>query len=114
MDRVTAKVAEEISVFFEDNNVNAGNLAAVMSWNAMAAIFPLLLVLTTVLGLALHGNPHLQKTILNSALGEFPVIGTQVGQQMASALAGNSTVELALTTAQSAVTRTMRRAGYPK
>ena len=45
---------------------------------------------------------------------EFPVIGTQVGQQMASAVAGGTTVDQALKTAQSAVRRTMRRAGYPK
>jgi sorbitol/mannitol transport system substrate-binding protein len=45
---------------------------------------------------------------------EFPVIGTQVGQQMASALVGSTTVEQALKSAQSAVERTMRRAGYPK
>jgi sorbitol/mannitol transport system substrate-binding protein len=45
---------------------------------------------------------------------EFPVIGTQVGQQMASAVAGSTSVEDALRSAQSAVRRTMRRAGYPK
>jgi sorbitol/mannitol transport system substrate-binding protein len=45
---------------------------------------------------------------------EFPVIGTQVGQQMASALVGDTTVEKALQTAQSTTERTLRRAGYPK
>jgi membrane protein len=71
-----------LAVVKKFNDDNAGNLAAVMSWNALAAIFPLLLVLTTVLGIALHGNPHLQKTILNSALGEFPVIGTSLSQNI--------------------------------
>jgi len=45
---------------------------------------------------------------------EFQSIGTQVGQSIAAALAGNATVEQALQSAQSAVERTMRRAGYLK
>ena len=45
---------------------------------------------------------------------EYPVIGTQVGQQMSSALVGSTTVEEALAAAQSATARTVRRAGYPK
>jgi membrane protein len=71
-----------LAVVKKFNDDNAGNLAAVMAWNAMLAIFPLLLVLVTVLGIALHGNPHLQTKILNSALGEFPVIGTSLHQNI--------------------------------
>ena len=41
---------------------------------------------------------------------EFPMIGTQVGQQMASALVGNTTIDEALEAAQSRTERTMRRA----
>jgi sorbitol/mannitol transport system substrate-binding protein len=48
------------------------------------------------------------------AIPEFQSIGTQVGQSIAAALAGNTTVEQALQSAQSAVERTMRRAGYLK
>ena len=48
------------------------------------------------------------------AIPEFQSIGTQVGQLFAAALAGNSTVEQSLSAAQSAVERTMRRAGYIK
>ena len=48
------------------------------------------------------------------AIPEFQGIGTQVGQQVAAALAGQVTVEQALDTAQRATERTMRQAGYPK
>jgi sorbitol/mannitol transport system substrate-binding protein len=48
------------------------------------------------------------------AIPEFQGIGTQVGQQIAAALAGQVTVEQALATAQSATERTMKQAGYPK
>jgi sorbitol/mannitol transport system substrate-binding protein len=48
------------------------------------------------------------------AIPEFQGIGTQVGQQVAAALAGQSTPEQALQTAQRSTERTMRQAGYPK
>ncbi|MBV9655134.1 MAG: sugar ABC transporter substrate-binding protein [Acetobacteraceae bacterium] len=45
---------------------------------------------------------------------EFQGIGTQVGQTIAGTLTGNTTIEQALKSAQSATERTMRQAGYPK
>ncbi len=66
-----------------------GYLAATISYYGFFAIFPLLLVLTTVLGFVLQGHPHLARTIVNSALGQFPVIGPQLsgGSLHGSALA---------------------------
>jgi sorbitol/mannitol transport system substrate-binding protein len=48
------------------------------------------------------------------AIPEFQGIGTVVGQQIASALAGQSTVDQALDSAQRSTERTMKQAGYPK
>ena len=45
---------------------------------------------------------------------EFQSIGTVVGQQIASALAGKTSVDAALDSAQSLTQRTMERAGYYK
>ncbi len=45
---------------------------------------------------------------------EFQSIGTEAGQQLASAIAGKQTVEQALQTAQTAAERAMRKAGYYK
>jgi membrane protein len=56
-----------------------GYLAATITYYCFFSIFPLLLVFTTLLGFALHGNPHLQARIVNSALAQFPVIGHQLG-----------------------------------
>lgn len=46
------------------------------------------------------------------AIPEFQGIGTQVGQAVAAALAGQSTVAEALASAQDATVRTMQQAGY--
>jgi membrane protein len=53
-------------------------LAAQITYYGFVALFPLLLLLATILGYALHGNPHLQHKVLDSALAQFPVIGDQI------------------------------------
>src|ERR1700753_3297070 len=53
-------------------------LAAQITYYGFVALFPLLLLFTTILGYALHGNPHLQRHVLGSALAQFPVIGDQI------------------------------------
>lgn len=49
-----------------------GYWAATITYYGFFAIFPLVLVLTTVLGFVLQGHKHLERTIINSALGQFP------------------------------------------
>ena len=46
------------------------------------------------------------------AIPEFQAIGTQVGQFIAAALAGQMSVDAALAKAQASVTSTMQQAGY--
>jgi membrane protein len=66
-----------------------GYLAATITYYAFFAIFPLLLVLTTVLGFVLRGHRNLYESIVDSALGQFPVIGPELsrGSLHGSALA---------------------------
>ena len=61
--------------FAEDQG---GYLAASVTYYAFFSIFPLLLVLVTLLGYALEGDPDLQRRVLDSALADFPVIGPQL------------------------------------
>jgi membrane protein len=62
----------------------AGNLASLLAYYAFLALFPLLLVLVTVLGIVLRDDPSAQQRILNSALVDFPVIGTQLRSNIQS------------------------------
>jgi YihY family inner membrane protein len=62
----------------------AGQLAALIAYYGFASLFPLLLVLVTVLGFVLEGNPQTQAEVLHSALGEFPIIGTQLERNIHS------------------------------
>jgi len=58
----------------------AGSLAALIAYYGFLAIFPLLLLLTTVLGFIMDRNSSLRASVLRSALRDFPVIGQQLGQ----------------------------------
>src|SRR5262249_53749361 len=56
-----------------------GNLAALITYYGFISLFPLLLVLVTLLGFVFHSH---QDAILNSALADFPIIGDQIKQQL--------------------------------
>jgi membrane protein len=63
--------------FFDDQG---GYLAAVLTYYAFVAIFPMLLIASSVLGFVLQGHPALQQEILSSALSQFPIVGDQLGR----------------------------------
>lgn len=56
----------------------AGQLAALISYYGFVSLFPLLLVLVTVLGFVLQGDPDVQRKILNGTLGQFPILRDQL------------------------------------
>jgi membrane protein len=61
--------------FFDDQ----GNyLAAVITYYTFIAIFPLLLMASSILGFILDGRPDLQEQALDSALSNFPIIGEEL------------------------------------
>ncbi|MDA8071853.1 MAG: YihY/virulence factor BrkB family protein [Actinomycetota bacterium] len=58
---------------------NGGSLATLLTYNAFLALFPLLLVLVTVLGMVAGSSSRLTHEVVGSALRQFPVIGTRLG-----------------------------------
>jgi YihY family inner membrane protein len=59
-------------------NDQAGGKAALMAYYGLFALFPLLLLLATILGFVLAGDPALRAQLINSALSNIPVIGDQL------------------------------------
>jgi YihY family inner membrane protein len=55
-------------------------LAAIITFYAFVAIFPLLLISTSVLGFFLQDDPDLRDRLLDSALSQFPIVGTELGR----------------------------------
>lgn len=66
--------------FFDDSG---GYLAALITYYAFVSLFPLLLLLATVLSWVLSSRPDLQEEIIESALSQFPVVGDQLGNPTA-------------------------------
>jgi membrane protein len=71
-------LALPIAVVKKFGDDQAGNLAALIAYYAFFSLFPLLLVLTTILGFVLHGNPSAQLSVEHSALAQFPIIGQRI------------------------------------
>src|SRR6266567_190474 len=71
-------LAFPFAVFKKFGDDGAGNLGALIAYYGFFSLFPLLLVLVTMLGLVRRGHPALRDNIVNSALGQFPVIGRQI------------------------------------
>lgn len=68
-----------------------GRNAALLAHYGFLSVFPLLLVLTTVLGFVLHSHTHLRDHIINSTLANIPIIG-QTMQHNPGELRGNAAV----------------------
>jgi YihY family inner membrane protein len=82
-------LAFPFAVFQKFGNDQAGGKAAMIAYYGLFALFPLLLLFTTVLGFLLANDPKFQQKVIDSALGNFPIIG----QQLSSAnhpLTGNA------------------------
>ena len=74
-----AWLAFPIAVWKKFGDDQAGNLAMLVAWFAFVSIFPLMLVLVTVLDIVLRNNPDLRHQLLNSALEQYPLIGQHLG-----------------------------------
>lgn len=55
-----------------------GRSAALVAHYAFLSVFPLLVVLTTILGFVLQSHPALRADIVDSALAQLPVVGQQI------------------------------------
>jgi len=67
-----------IAVFYKFIDDQGTYLAALITYYGLVSLFPLLLFASTILNFVLHGRPDLQQDVLNSALGQFPVVGEQL------------------------------------
>ncbi|OBH46563.1 YihY/virulence factor BrkB family protein [Mycobacterium mantenii] len=67
-----------VGVVYKFNDDQGGYLAALITYYGLVSLFPLLLLLTTGLGVVLAGRPDLQAQVLHSTLSQFPVLGAQL------------------------------------
>src|SRR6476646_4960336 len=68
----TAFVFGVIKKYGDDNG---GVLASNLAYSAFISVFPLLLILTTILGLVASVNPSVRSQVLDAVSGQVPLIG---------------------------------------
>ncbi|MBS1886678.1 MAG: YihY/virulence factor BrkB family protein [Actinobacteria bacterium] len=64
-----------VKKFSEDEG---GSMTSLIAYRAFFSLFPLLLLMTTILGYVLAGNEALREEVVNSTLAQFPIIGTEL------------------------------------
>jgi YihY family inner membrane protein len=79
-----AWIAFPYAVMKKFGDDQGGNLAALIAYYGFLSLFPLLLVMVTLLRILLRNDPELQETIRTSALSNFPVIGDEISTSVHS------------------------------
>ena len=69
-----------IAVIYKYVDDSGPYLAALITYYAFVSLFPLLLLLSTLLGHVLAGDPALQQRLIHSAMSQIPVVGQQLGR----------------------------------
>jgi YihY family inner membrane protein len=67
-----------LAVVYKFADDQGAYLASLITYYGFLSLFPLLLIMATVLGFVLPGNPDLQQQLIESALSQFPIIGDQL------------------------------------
>jgi YihY family inner membrane protein len=71
-----------LAVIQKFGNDQASGKAALMAYYGLFGLFPLLLLFVTILGFVLSGEPALRDRLINTTLGNIPVIGQQIRSQV--------------------------------
>ena len=73
-----------LAVLYKFTDDQGGYLTATLAYYSFLSLFPLLLLLTTVLGFVLSGDVAAQHRVLSSTLSQFPIIGDQIRTNVTS------------------------------
>jgi uncharacterized BrkB/YihY/UPF0761 family membrane protein len=69
-----------IGVIYKFIDDQGAYLAAILTYYAFVAIFPMMLIASSVLGFVIQGNETLRVSLLDTALRTFPIVGNQLGR----------------------------------
>ena len=67
-----------LAVIYKFVDDQGNYLAALITYYGFISLVPLLLLTSTVLNFVLEGHPDLQLKLLDSVVGQFPIVGTQL------------------------------------
>jgi uncharacterized BrkB/YihY/UPF0761 family membrane protein len=71
-----------VAVVKKRGDDRGGQMSALITFYGFLAVFPLLLLFVTIVGLVVGPRSHLEHEIVHSALSQFPVVGTELGSSI--------------------------------
>ncbi len=71
-------LAAPLGVVKKFGDDEGGSMVSLIAYRAFFSLFPLLLLMTTILGYLLADDPSLRESVVDSTLSQFPVIGDQL------------------------------------
>ncbi len=71
-------LAAPLGVVKKFGDDEGGSMVSLIAYRAFFSLFPLLLLMTTILGYLLADDPELREKVVDSTLSQFPVIGDQL------------------------------------
>jgi membrane protein len=71
-------LAAPLGVVKKFGDDEGGSMVSLIAYRAFFSLFPLLLLMTTILGYVLADDPSLRESVVDSTLSQFPVIGDQL------------------------------------
>jgi YihY family inner membrane protein len=75
-------LAFPVAVLKKFGDDRATQLAALIAYYGFFSLFPLLLVFATVVAFVVRDDPQLQQRLVDSALSQFPVVGSRIGESV--------------------------------
>lgn len=88
-------VAFVVAVIKKYGEDGGGRLAATVAYYGFFSVFPALLALVAITGFVLGGNPELRADVVESAAGQFPVVGESITENSLGGSTGALVVGLA-------------------
>ncbi|HZE01568.1 MAG TPA: YhjD/YihY/BrkB family envelope integrity protein, partial [Pseudonocardiaceae bacterium] len=73
-----------LAVIYKFVDDQGGYLAVLITYYGFVSLFPMLLLLVSVLGYTLQAHPAWQQVVLGSALQQFPIVGAQLRDNVSS------------------------------
>jgi membrane protein len=71
-------LALPLGIFKKFGEDEGGSMVSLIAYRAFFSLFPLLLLMITILGFVLAGNDELREEVVNGTLSQFPIIGNQL------------------------------------
>jgi len=96
LQRRHAALAFPFAVLKKFADDRASQLAALIAYYGFFSLFPLLLVFATLVAIVVRDDRALRQQLLDSALSQFPIVGTRIGQTISQLTKSSFTLSVGI------------------